>query len=110
MIILVIHDVRISLVKLERNAPALGGLMELRNTADSQVDELFWRDSNIPANLTQERRRKIAASVDGHRRSATIDVAELLMRTALPHLDKTEPFQSPMTSRGLRTGREPTAA
>ena len=48
---------------------------------------------DVPANLTQEARRYVPATVHRDGRSSAIGVAELNVRAALSHLDEAQPLE-----------------
>lgn len=53
------------------------------------LDELADRQADILGDLPQQRRRDIPARMKRHCRATTSGIAELLVRSALPHFDET---------------------
>jgi len=60
-----------------------------RSAALTVLEQIIDAQTDVPGDLAQQGRREVAASVKRHRGRATIGVAKLLVRTALPHFVKT---------------------
>src|SRR4051812_49160275 len=53
----------------------------------ARTDEFFQGQTDVEGNPSEEWGRDVPSLVKGHRRTASISVSELLVRTPLPNLD-----------------------
>src|SRR5580704_19320087 len=58
------------------------------------ADKFLCSHSDVFGYLPQKHRRNVATRVKWDRRSATVSMPELAMRTALSHFDEAESFQN----------------
>src|SRR5436305_767140 len=69
-----------------------GLLQRLVRPLSTRRHKILGGHSNVTGNFAQQHRRNIPPLMEGHRRPATVRMAELLVNAALPDLDEAQRF------------------